>query len=207
MSPKIPDPPRGGAEAVGAGVQELLPARFPQMARVEDRAEVSDALPVVHLGLDRVLDGGGLDASELVAWRHVVRVAGEPLALADTAPDDGGGAALRQVNYGPFVGSVARTLERLSPTVEKAGGSLRLLQVPALYVLALWHATDGGDDDTVTPLDPAPAPFEAGRAYPASEFERMLVESARATGPGGSGLPEDDDDTTPRPREPKRRAS
>ena len=198
MSPKIPDPPSGGAEVVGDGVRELLPARFPHVAHAEAAADVAEALPVVHIGLDQLLDGGGLDSGEVVAWRHVVRVSGEPVALADTGPDAAGGAELRQVNYGPFVGSVAQAVERVAPRVEKAGGSLRLVQVPALYVLALWHATERGED-TVTPLDPAPSPFVAGRDYPARLFERMLVEAAKAAGPGGSGLAEDDDGLHDRP--------
>jgi hypothetical protein len=202
MSPKIPDPPRGGIELVGEGVQELLPARFPHAAHADVRPEVASALPVVHLGLDQLRDGAGLDAGELVAWRHVVRVAGEPVALADTDADPGGGATLRQVNYGPYVGSVARLVDRAAPALERTGGALRLVQVPALYVLALWHERDG-ENDTVVPLDPAPSPFEAGREYPAREFEKLLTEAARAVGPGGSGLAEDEEDTEDRPGSPR----
>ena len=198
MATKTPRPPDDSTDAVHAAARDLMPSRFPRQAHAELPVHVSPALAVRHLGLDAVLDGAGLDSATLVGWRHVVRLGDEPVALADV-DDSGGGAQVRQLNYGPYVGSVAKAAERSVRAVEKHGGVASLLQIPALYILALWH--DRGDDGTVTVLDPAPAPFEPGVAYDADEFVALLREAARAVGPDGSALPEpQDDEKEPPPR-------
>ena len=200
MAIKIPGPPDDGADAVRSAAQDLLPGRFPERAHVELPLEVAAPLAVLHLGLDAVLEGADLDAAEHIGWRHVVRLGDEPVALADVDAAHGP-AQVRQVNYGPFVASVARAAERSRRAVERRGGDVRLLQVPALYVMALWHEQEDGG--TVVVLDPAPAPFEPGQEYDADEFLELLREAARAVGPGGAGLPEPDDEDDEPPRRPR----
>ncbi len=196
MATKMPGPPDDAADAVRSAAQDLLPGRFPRFADAEGAVEVSDPVPILHLGLDTVLSGGDLESAEHVGWRLVVRLGSEPVALADVEVV-GGSAQVRQLNYGPYVSSVARAGERSRRTVERRGGEVRLLQVPALYVLAVWHDTD--DEGTVVVLDPAPTGFEPGEEYPADEFVQRLRESARAAGPDGSALPEaDETDDHPR---------
>ena len=58
---------------------------------------------------------------------------------------------------------------------------VRMLRVPALYVVALWLKDLDGDDDLIVPLVPAPAFLEAGRAYREAEFLDTL-EAPRASG-------------------------
>ncbi len=207
MATKTPRPPRDSADAVRAVAQDLLPARFTRQAFTEMSVDVSEPVPVLHLGLDAILEGAGPQAAVHSGWRHVVHLGGDAVALADV-DEVGGGAQVRQLNYGPYVASVEKSLARSRRSLEKLGGEVRLVQVPALYVLALWHdRSDGGD---VVVLDPAPAPFEPGTAYDVEEFVAMLREAARAVGPDGSALPEpadgtDDDRPDDEPKGKRRR--
>lgn len=70
-----------------------------------------------------------------------------------------------------------RAAETLGP-VQEGTFELRLLRVPALYLVALWRHASAGDD-LFMPLDPAPAPFEARRAYTDSDFAKLTAGLAR----------------------------
>ena len=80
---------------------------------------------------------------------------------------------------GQFVKSTAEGLRAAEahPSVEEATFELRTLRVPALGLVALWlHSPD--TDDLFVPLEPAPAPFEAGHSYGESEFTRLSAALA-----------------------------
>ena len=203
MATTIPEPPKGGADAVRDAAGDLLPGRFPNRAHADVKVDVHPPIAVLNLGLDALREGGGLDAAQFAGWRHLVSVGDAPVALADV-DETSGAPEVRQFNYGPFVASVARNMGRVGQVLEREGGEVRLLQVPALYVLALWH--DRGDGrGTVTPLDPAPPPFEPGRPYDEAEFLDLLRKVAEAAGPEGSALPEPEPDGEPqRPPRPRR---
>lgn len=69
---------------------------------------------------------------------------------------------------------------RKLPKLEAKGFELRLLRIPALYLMALWlHAPD---TDLLVPLEPSPV-GKVGKTMPAEEFFSDLTELARSTTP------------------------
>ena len=119
------------------------------------------------------------DTARATGWRFLVEEATEPVAAAEVQ-DKTGAALPAQLTEGQFVRSTAeglRAAETLAP-VQEAAYELRLLRVPALYLVALWlHATER--EDLFLALEPAPAPFEPGRPYTATEFSELAAGLAR----------------------------
>jgi hypothetical protein len=115
------------------------------------------------------------------AWRMLVEEAGEVYAAAEChgfpqAPDS---SVTTELNRGPFVQATASVIAEMEghPQFRDADYELRLLRVPALYLVALWlHGEDGGYS---VPLPPAPTPFEARRPYDIDVFMGHVREEAR----------------------------
>jgi hypothetical protein len=82
------------------------------------------------------------------------------------------------VNAGPFVSGTVDALA-VAETVADADErqlELRLLNVPALYLMSVWLLPSGsGKDDAVfVPIAPAPAGIEPNRVYAEREFADAL---------------------------------
>lgn len=153
----------------------------PALAKAK-AADVSLAAPhpVFVLGLDDLAAGRGLGAADRVAWRYLVLEKDLTVAAVE-APSRPGADVGRDliVNEGPFVGATTdaiRLVEEL-PEVGERDFELRLLRIPALYVVALW--LHGGDGDVVVPLAPAPPALEAGARYSGAVFTERLQDPAR----------------------------
>jgi hypothetical protein len=169
-------------ETIRAGVARLA-ARPEYRDRGLGRAEGLDvAAPhdVYTVGLDALAAGGGLEAAEPVGRRVLLMRGADPVATAEL--DDPEGAGGLSANEGPFAEATARAISRVESWPEVADGDyeLRVLRLPALYLMALWLKDESGDRDLVVPLDPAPAGIEAGRGYDADELLAELRERARS---------------------------
>jgi hypothetical protein len=66
------------------------------------------------------------------------------------------------------------------PVVADGEYDLRVLRLPALYLMALWLKDRDGHADLLVPLDPPPTGIEAGRGYAADELLGELRERARS---------------------------
>jgi hypothetical protein len=131
---------------------------------------------VYVLGLDELAEGARLADARLVAHRFLVLDDSAPLASAEVATDERAGL---MVTEGPYVDGTARAIENAEERDDVADAEVRMLRIPALYLMALWlHERDGGNDILV-PVEPAPAPLEPGRYYPADEFLAELAAMAR----------------------------
>jgi hypothetical protein len=183
-------PPPDAAPLVSAGLADIEGARRPQVQGVAAAAAepapaqvLSDPHPVHTLGLDDLTAGRGLADAPLVAWRYMVSAGGKPAAAAEVTVDRAGRpVAFDHVNRGPFVAATARARKAAAklPSVRDANVEVRVLRIPALYVMALWLKHLDGGEDTVIPLDPAPDFLEAKRAYTEDEFLQALAAPARA---------------------------
>lgn len=193
MSKERPNPPESIDALARRQSEELIAARFPERAHAKFEMEMSAAIPSSNLPLDGIQQGAGLDSAVHTGWRYIIIVSGEPVALADVGLAPDGSAQFRSLNYGPYVPSIARAVDHGQRAVAKHGGTLELLTMPALYVVAMWHSLGDGEG-TITPLDPAPRPFDAGREYPEEDFVQVLTELARSLGPDGSALSVESDD-------------
>jgi hypothetical protein len=150
--------------------------------RAAEAASLTSPHELRHVRLDALTEHRPLDDSEQAGWRYLVRAGGAAVAGAEVATEAGGGSvAFSQLNEGPFVQATAEALETLEGRPEVAAGDyeVRMVRVPALYVVALWLEDLDGDEDLVLPLAPAPEFLEAGRIYREPEFLDALVDPAR----------------------------
>jgi hypothetical protein len=138
---------------------------------------LSAAHEVYSAGVDELAAGGGLASAAPVARGFLVMDG--PNAVASVEQDtEGGGVSSTE---GPFADATARAIERAEEDPQLADGDyeLRALRVPGLYLMALWLKDLNGDGDVVIPLEPAPAPLEAGRPYRLDEVEPELAIMSR----------------------------
>jgi hypothetical protein len=146
-----------------------------------DPAALALALPhdVYLIGLGDLAGEASLDAATVVGRRFLVLDGDRPIAAAELAdPEQGTGF---QLNEGPYVEATASAIEQAERNPELAGVDyeVRLLRIPALYVMGIWLKSERGDADVVIPLDPAPTPLVAGRTYPSEDILSALAELAR----------------------------
>jgi hypothetical protein len=122
-----------------------------------------------------------LEAAELTGRRVLLEEDQAVVAAAELAVSEGDGRSAASINRGPFVHSTVealRTAER-DQRVESSRFEVRLLQVVALYVTALWLHGSEADSDLFIPLSPAPKPLRAHAVYDARTFESDLVGMAK----------------------------
>jgi hypothetical protein len=191
----MPDPPPSMPDMVRSKIRDFADqSHFSTEAlrsAKPDQLDVSTPHQIFTIGLDDLTSGGGLDKARPVGWRYIVEEAGQPIASAETTPSpDGTTHVLSHFNEGPFVGATATTVRaaRALPQVEAAGFDLRLLRIPALYLMALWLHSPA--TDLLIPLAPSPIGKE-GQIVPVAELMSELSRRARPTNrPGGPGTPD-----------------
>ncbi|QFZ19876.1 hypothetical protein [Saccharothrix syringae] len=182
----LPDPPAGVPDRVRAKLQAFADgAKFSTKAlrgARKDRLDVSTPHQVFTMGIDDITSGAGLDGARPAGWRYLVEEGGQLIASAETTQAPDGTHEVSRFTEGPFVAETDRAVKavRRLPQLEAAGFELRLLRIPALYVMALWlHAPT---TDLLVPLAPSPIGKE-GRPLPAAEFLADLPELIRQATP------------------------
>src|SRR5215211_4738555 len=178
MPIETPQPPEDAVEAVRASIARRAPRRRGLRA-LGPAASVSAPQRVFTVGLDALAGESRIeDSARATGWRFLVEEAREPVAAAEVH-DETGASVPAQVTEGQFVRSTAEGLRAAEahPAVGETTFELRTLRAPALNLVALWlHSPDA--DDLFVPLEPAPAPFEAGHPYPEGEFARLSAALA-----------------------------
>ena len=182
----LPDPPHGVHDKVRSKLHAFADAsKFSTQAlrsARKDQLDVSTPHQVFIMGLDDISSGAGLDRAQPVGWRYLIEEAGRLIASAETTPAPDGTQEVSQFTEGPFVAATDKAVKaiRKLPKLEAAGYELRLLRIPALYVMALW--LNSPENDLLIPLEPSPIGKE-GKAMPAAEFLSDLAERANAATP------------------------
>jgi hypothetical protein len=179
----LPDPPAGVPESVRSTLRTLAgQAKFSteqlRNAQPED-LDVSTPHRIYSVGRDDILADRGLDSARPVGWRYLVEAGGQVIASAETVELEDGSQEVSQFTEGPYVGSTETVVRaaRALPQLEKAGFELRLLRIPALYLMALWlHAKA---TDLLIPLAPSPIGKE-GQIVPVAQLFSELSRQARA---------------------------
>jgi hypothetical protein len=188
MPLRVVEPPPAVRTAAASHVLGLThtDAAIPALKKVSpDHLALVAPHRVYVLGLDAILNGDGLKAARQAGWRYLLADEDRIVASAELEGDHGEHPLL---NSGPFVASTAAAIDSLEeqPEVIRGEYELRLLKVPALYVVAAWLA---GSLPFVAPLAPAPHFLQAGKLYTEREFISTLVAPAREalsfTGPSG----------------------
>lgn len=139
------------------------------------------AHPVFQLGLQDVGQAAAMERATMSGWRYLLTSKGQVVAAAHArATGPRAKATFSHVNEGPQVRSTQQALAAAETWPEVSNGryALGLLQVPSLYLEALWLRDDDGKDggDYFVPLAPAPAPLVALKRYGTAEFEKVLAE-------------------------------
>jgi len=142
-----------------------------------DQLRLTYPQQVYLLGLDDIRAGRGLESAKSSGWRYLVEAPdGRSIAIAESVTDPRGAQLFAHLNYGPFVAGTAEAL-RVAERANLPSAEVKLLEIPALYLVALW--LQHRDSATLIPIAPAPSGLEANRSYPARELLDLLRERAR----------------------------
>jgi hypothetical protein len=186
MPLQLPGPPNGVHDKVRSRLHAFadtskFSTKALRKARKED-LDVSTPHQVFVMGLNDITSGGRLETAQPVGWRYLIEESGQLIASAETSSAPDGTEEVSAFTEGPFVAATDKAVKaiRKLPKLEAAGYELRLLRIPALYVMALWlHSLV---DDLLIPLEPSPI-GKAGKPMPAAEFFDDLLAQARAANP------------------------
>lgn len=194
MSLTIPTVPQEAVTALAAALPQLansptvaahLPraaaaiTRFTTESTASPAAQPAISLPFYVLDFSDVAKG--IIAARQVGWRHFLPT-GDPAGpvLADTAIRDSDQYVFAGLTESPFASDLEGRLAALrqDPTVSAGSYGAALLQVPALYVMAIWLQDAAHHDDLLVPVAPTPPSLAAGRQYSTSQFLDALRASA-----------------------------
>lgn len=140
------------------------------------------ALPheVYAMGLDAVI-AGDLKAARRTGWRYLVVQGDRAVAAAVVdAPEGKSRMQFSHVNSGPFVEETVNAVSQAEGLEAVARGDyeVRLLNIPALYVMALW--LHGERDDLLLPMPPTNENLDAKKVYTPSDLLKRLKRAAQA---------------------------
>ncbi|HEU4905251.1 MAG TPA: hypothetical protein VFT19_03945 [Solirubrobacterales bacterium] len=170
-------------EAIDASLADL--AERPDFSKrplaralaAESEPDIAVALPhdVYDLALETFEHSPGLTAAELVGRRCLVTSDGAPVATLELPDPDGARGVV--TTHGPFTEATAEALRAAEDSGKVADGDydLRLLRIPALYLMSLWLKDQQGKDDVFIPLAPAPAGLDGGAIYNWDEMRSHLA--------------------------------
>lgn len=139
--------------------------------------------PVYVAGLEDLAQGRLLETARENGWRYLLIRGDQAVATATVGTGEGGaGMEFSHVTQGPFVEATVEGLRRAEALDEVASGDyeLRLLDVPAMYLRALWLHGENGEGEMLIPLPPAPDGIEPYRAYSEPELVAALHPAAVA---------------------------
>ena len=178
-------PPQQALDAVHTTFLDLSrnrAFRTPALRNATGTLQLAEPHQVFTLGLSDLAAGKGLDAAKPTGWRYLVQEGDNVLASAETVVGLRGEQVFSAFNEGRFVDSSAKAMRavREFPEVGQGGFELRLLNVPGLYVLALWLHETQGKGDFLVPLAPSPVETPAGKPVPAAVLLKELAAKAQA---------------------------
>ena len=138
---QVQNPPKTGPQAVERALRDLRRRPDPRGFLGGTAVKLSRPLPVYRLGLADIRTRKSLDSAKLAGWRYLIEPAeGSGVAYADVR-EKGGGDSI----FASF--SQNRNAERLTEAAHLAqqiasglssNCEARILDVPALYVSAIW---------------------------------------------------------------------
>jgi hypothetical protein len=136
---------------------------------------------VYNFELDDIASHKSLDAARFTAWRYIVRSSTAQPAAAEMHSNAAGTTAeFSSVNDGPFVAGTIAAFNAVSsdPGFSKGDWEIRLLRIPALFVMAVWAHEKTGVD-MLRPIAPVPPFLDANKTYTAKDFLAALDGPAR----------------------------
>jgi hypothetical protein len=158
----------------------------------ESGVDVQLPHPVYDVPLSDLAAGKGLANAQLTAWRYLLND-GASTAMAEvSAPKAAQPHTLSMLNRGPFISSLVHAVAAAESDASLAGNyEVATINIPGLYVVALWLRSQTPGQGIVIPLDPAPPQLTAGQKYTEAQFADALAPAAKqvlaASGPALAG--------------------
>ena len=124
--------------------------------------------PVYVLGLDKFVGTCRAADAKLVCWRYLVGDSDTHEFAAEIGVDtEKNHHSFSSFNEGPFVGDTAEQLgvAQRDPRVAAGDYELRMLRIPALYLMALWLKDNRSDDDLFIPVGVVQPPLKPSTLY------------------------------------------
>lgn len=170
----LPLPPAPGRELLAKhGFGTVSRGRF---AAAADSTPQSVTRPhrVYTIGRDALLRDELLSAARPVAWRYLLVTQDAAISAAELNVTGDGELVFSEVNEGPFVQATIETLSAAEALdeVQRGDFELRLLKIPAVYVVALWLHSD--TSDLIVPMTPVPAGVSSGHVYSPTDLLEAL---------------------------------
>lgn len=178
-------PPAGISRAATAAMQHINLRKF-AVATAGGTAPTalhpSTPHRVYTLALDALAAGRELNAVQESGFRMLLTDGNEVLATVNMRQTTvGGGVEFQSVSQnGPYVEGVDQAIrfaESAAATVSPSY-EIRLLQIPGLYIIAIW--LHGSADELFIPVNPAPAPLQSNRIYTERQFFQPLPSMAQS---------------------------
>jgi hypothetical protein len=184
MPLRIPDPPAEGLGIIRSALSSAMNQPASTMASVIAEAgpeNLTTAAPhqIFFVGLRDIAEGRLLEAAQVVGWRYLIFKGEQPLAAAELKVGAAEGRLeFSNLNRGLFVGSTIEGVARAEDmaVVRDNDFELRLLDIPSLYVVALWLH---GDSEILIPLPPSRPELEQFTPYSEEEVIARLRQPAR----------------------------
>jgi hypothetical protein len=179
--------PRRGAAILAANVTDLVrERRLPHGMSLDLRAEElahSEPHPVFTATLDDLAAGKLLGAAKKTSWRYLLVHGESAVAEAELSAGKvkGKELAFLGMTHGPFSGATIEALRAAEqlPQVADADFELRLLKVPAVYLVALW--LHGKTEDILVPMGGPPGGLKENKPYSEADVIAALRDIALRT--------------------------
>jgi hypothetical protein len=179
----IANPPEGGLQIIESALTRFR--NQPNLAAViTSRSAAADTLnaavphPVYFVGIKSLTKGKLLSAAVLRGWRYLLLNENEPYAATELNLNKRTGSLrFSHVNYGALLERTIDGLafaEKLEP-VNRSDYELRLLDMPDLYIVALWLH---GAEDLIIPILLGSAEINTFTVYTESEFINLLKDKS-----------------------------
>lgn len=187
MSIKMPEPPKESFQALVSSLQRVSSAGGGAAAKLslEGRRSVESSIfyphKVYNLGLQDIASGRGIDAAHLVSWRYLINQGPGGTAAAEVNYDERKQSnQFSQLNQGAFAGATLEEIKKVVDNRKFQEGSyeLRVLRVPALYVIALWLNDQRNHEDVLIPIPPTNEFLKPSEVYTPSQFIAILRKPA-----------------------------
>lgn len=169
----------------------------PSAALVSAAPDLQASRPyrVYTVGLDDLEQGNLLTAASESRWRHLLLQGEEAVGEAELPAAAGEAARISAFHHGPRAQGTLEGLKQADSLqdVQNADYELRLLESPAIYLVALWLYRNG-DDDLLIPIPPDRSGLKTYQHYRPSEAIPQLQQRAQEvkrmqqekTGPSGA---------------------
>lgn len=140
---------------------------------------VTEPHQVFFIGLQDIADGKLLSSAVQTSWRYLLIDDQTAIGAVELGYIEGSNELqLLQINNGPFVKATIAGLNFAETLIEVQENDyeMRLLEIPALYVIALWLH---GEKDIIIPLSDDNYELKSNTAYSEYEIIAALKKPAK----------------------------